>query len=44
MFIDMFPRDIDIFFKILILIDFIGFFVFLGLGQFLRWNTEHVQI
>ena len=32
-----------IFFEILIFIDFIGF-VFLELSQFLRWNTDHVQI
>ena len=33
-----------IFFGILIFINFIGVFVFLGLSQFLRRITDHVQI
>ena len=38
-------HDLEVFFfEILIFIDFIGFFVCLGLGQFLRWNPDHVQI
>ena len=45
MFTDMVPRDDFFFSKILITINFIRFFfVFFGLIQFLRWNTDHVQI
>ena len=38
------PSRCFYFFKILIFIGFIGFFVFLGLSRFLWWNTDHVQV
>ena len=43
MFFSTYSRGI-FFFEILIFIDFIAFFVFLGLFKFLKWNTDYVQI
>ena len=37
-------HNLEDFFYFFEILTFINFFVFLGLGQFLRWNTDHVQI
>ena len=36
--------EVVFFFEIFIYIDFIRYFVFLGLSQFLRWITDYVKI